>query len=374
MLAAVLLIACGGDDEKTVTIRGDDGEDIQATVRVEDDGDEVSISTEEGDVFANLGGDLVDGYPSELIYPGAALTFSAATEVEGNQQFVAFWETDDDADTVLDFYERAFDALGIQGEKERASFGGIATLNVGPEDAGAAVIFDEGSGEGGANVVSLTNAPPAPSGLCKPHSPTAQGTVARRVRLDLQRHAGVEREPELRPAAAAIHHHPHPHRFTPGGADRRERRPHRPARREHIVDDQRALATPERESPPEASAGALRVTLREVRLGAQRSRRLVRHDDPARRRPRHHLHPRIAEPLGDLPAQPCGDLGIFQQPELLDVNLAVAAGRVLEVPREERAGLPKQAARLGVPAHGERTRNSDGSSASSMSSLPQPPI
>lgn len=103
MLAAGLLIACGGDGEETVTIRGDDGEDIQATIRVEGDGDEVTITSEEGDVFASLGGDLVDGYPQELIYPGAELTFSAATEVEGKQQFVAFWETDDDADAVLDF-------------------------------------------------------------------------------------------------------------------------------------------------------------------------------------------------------------------------------------------------------------------------------
>ncbi len=155
MLAAGLLIACGGDGEETVTIRGDDGADIQATIRVEGDGDEVTITSEEGDVFASLGGDLVDGYPQGLIYPGAELTFSAATEVEGKQQFVAFWETDDDADAVLDFYERAFDALGIQGEKERVSFGGIATLNVGPEDAGAAVLFDEGSGESGGNVVTI---------------------------------------------------------------------------------------------------------------------------------------------------------------------------------------------------------------------------
>ena len=98
---------------------------------------------------------MVEGFPSELVYPRGTLTQSATIEEEGRPQFVAFWETDDDADAVLAFYEAAFDALGLRGERERSSFGGIATLVVGAPESGATVVFDEGSGQNGSNVVTV---------------------------------------------------------------------------------------------------------------------------------------------------------------------------------------------------------------------------
>ena len=50
---------------------------------------------------------------------------------------------------------RAFDALGLPGERVRTEADGFATLDVGTADSGATVVIVEGSGQSGRNVVAV---------------------------------------------------------------------------------------------------------------------------------------------------------------------------------------------------------------------------
>ena len=155
LAAVALLAACGGgggdsDVDRNIVWEDEEGD---AVLRVE--GEDFSFEGPEGEVIFTTGEDLVEGFPLEIAYPRGTLTHSAMIEEEGRPQFVAFWDTDDAAETVLDFYDAAFEALGLGGERERSSFGGIATLIVGAAESGATVVFDQGSGQNGRNIVNV---------------------------------------------------------------------------------------------------------------------------------------------------------------------------------------------------------------------------
>jgi hypothetical protein len=156
LLAAVaLLAACGGGDGDSDIDRNIVLEDEEGDVVLRVEGEDFSVEGPEGATIFTTGEDLVEGFPPEIVYPRGTLTQSATIEEEGRPQFVAFWDTNDDAETVLDFYDAAFDALGFGGERERSSFGGIATLIVGAAESGATAVFDQGSGQNGRNVVTV---------------------------------------------------------------------------------------------------------------------------------------------------------------------------------------------------------------------------
>ena len=156
-LAAVALLAARGNGgageaggDRSLVLEGEEGE---AVLRVE--GEDFSIEGPERRTSFTAGETPGEGFPPELVYPRGVLTQSATIEEEGRPQFLVFWETDDDAGTVLDFYEAAFDALGLPGERVRTEADGFATLDVGTADSGATVVIVEGSGQSGRNVVAV---------------------------------------------------------------------------------------------------------------------------------------------------------------------------------------------------------------------------
>jgi hypothetical protein len=79
--------ACGGGDEKTVTLPGDNG----------------NVKVSSGD---KLPSDFPDDFP---IFKDAKLTGSVSGEQEGQSGYFVSWETDASADDVTSFYKEALD-------------------------------------------------------------------------------------------------------------------------------------------------------------------------------------------------------------------------------------------------------------------------
>ena len=156
LAAVALLTACGNGDagevggDRSLVLEGEEGE---AVLRVE--GEDFSIEGPERRTSFMAGDTPGEGFPPELIYPRGVLTQSATVEEDARPQFLVFWETEDGAGMVLDFYEAAFDALGIPGERVRTEATGFATLDVGTAGSGATVVIVEGSGQNGRNVVAV---------------------------------------------------------------------------------------------------------------------------------------------------------------------------------------------------------------------------
>ena len=151
-----LLAGCGNGDtgdaegDRSLVLEDEEGE---AVLRVE--GEDFSIEGPERRTSFTAGDTLGEDFPPELIYPRGTLTQSATVEEEGRPQFLVFWETDDDSGTILDFYEAAFDTLGLLGERVRTVAEGFATLEVGAGDYGATVVIVEESGQNGRTVVAV---------------------------------------------------------------------------------------------------------------------------------------------------------------------------------------------------------------------------
>lgn len=149
-LALVLLVAaCGGDDGDNDSNDGD-AEAVQASSFSVDD-DVVTIETDEGTI--SIGGeDLPDGFPTALVYPGAGLETSFAV---GDDRFVVIFRTTDDVDDVLDFYEDAFDDVGLGDDGERFSTDEFGSYSVGDEDTGSGALFEANAAENGDNLVTV---------------------------------------------------------------------------------------------------------------------------------------------------------------------------------------------------------------------------
>src|SRR3972149_5778854 len=82
----------------------------------------------------------------------------------------------------------------------------------------------------------------------------AEGAGGLLIGREVQLKAGVERQPEVRPAAAAVHQHPYADRLTAGPAPRLDPLADAAARRQHVVHDERALAGTDLEASLEGAA------------------------------------------------------------------------------------------------------------------------
>ncbi len=138
LAVAITLAACGGDDED----EGDGGAAAPAA----------GAATAQPAPAAVDRGDLPDAFPSDLIYPGAALESWIAVD---DHRTLAMFASADSAEDILDFYADAFAALGLGDDGDRESAGGVSTYSVGDDETGSAAIVEEGAAENGENLISV---------------------------------------------------------------------------------------------------------------------------------------------------------------------------------------------------------------------------
>ncbi len=120
-------------------------------VDVNNDGNKVTITGNEGDKVEMQGGDdvsLPDGFPKDVpLYEGAKLIMSNSYTTDGNTAYTAVYETSDDVATVHAWYKDALPKAGwtIEGDVVNSSDGssmavigakkGDTTLNVAVGDS-----------------------------------------------------------------------------------------------------------------------------------------------------------------------------------------------------------------------------------------------
>jgi len=124
-LAAFILFSAGGCSKigqriaETVTEetieqaieQGIEGEGGQAEVDIS--GDEVTITTDEGETSWGTGTELPEGFPKVVpIYPDMTPTSTMTWEDDGNKYFMVGFETADPGKKVYDWYMDKFSAAG----------------------------------------------------------------------------------------------------------------------------------------------------------------------------------------------------------------------------------------------------------------------
>ncbi len=105
------------DTETLAEIGGDDG-----------------VSINQGDTSITAGGNLPDSYPDELIPPNGSLESALSGTENGVESIVAFWTSTTDPGDLLDFFQDAFDELGIEGEQDRLEAGDFNALSISDPD------------------------------------------------------------------------------------------------------------------------------------------------------------------------------------------------------------------------------------------------
>lgn len=146
---ALILAACGGDgdDQGAATAAP-----APAATAVEDDTDTVRLATDEGDLAIGGAESLPEGFPQALVYPGGIVETSFSV---GDDRTLVVFSTLDGVDDVLDFYEDAFEAVGLGDDGERIAAGGFGSYSVGDDETGSGVIFEADAAENGDNLVTI---------------------------------------------------------------------------------------------------------------------------------------------------------------------------------------------------------------------------
>jgi hypothetical protein len=142
ILAPALLLAACGSNDKTVTIKGDDGKDMTMTVG-EDDGT-TTIKTEDGEAVIRQGvaGAKFPAFAPQ--YPGSLVTASANFSGKDNESgSMVTQETTDTPDKVMAFYKGKLTEAGMK----------IAMETNTPEGGMMAVESKEGGKKGGMMII-----------------------------------------------------------------------------------------------------------------------------------------------------------------------------------------------------------------------------
>ena len=83
------------------------------TVDVDNDGEKVTVSLEEGEFSFEEGGSLPDNFPSDFpIYPDAELASSWTASGDDTDGISLIWETEDSVSGVGNYYESELEAAG----------------------------------------------------------------------------------------------------------------------------------------------------------------------------------------------------------------------------------------------------------------------
>ena len=118
--------------------------------------DDDSVMLTEGDRTVSIGGDLVDGFPPILVPADSTLETSASERTEVGTLYFAVWQSNQEPMELLDFFEIAFEALGVDEQPERIELGGLYTLEYGggdPDTTAATVFIAANEEVGGYSVV-----------------------------------------------------------------------------------------------------------------------------------------------------------------------------------------------------------------------------
>ena len=116
---------------------------------------EENVTLRQDDSTITLGGELPDDFPEALILPGATLDSRLASEVDGVQTTITFWETEQEPADVLDFYKEALVEAGYAGEQERIDVPGFSSINVLGAD-GEPIVRIIATGESGTTTVIVS--------------------------------------------------------------------------------------------------------------------------------------------------------------------------------------------------------------------------
>ncbi len=83
------------------------------TVDVDNDGEKVTITSEEGEFSFEEGGSLPDNFPSDFpIYPNAELASSWTASGDDTDGLSLIWETEDSVSKVSNYYESELEDAG----------------------------------------------------------------------------------------------------------------------------------------------------------------------------------------------------------------------------------------------------------------------
>ena len=87
-----------------------------------------------------------------MIYPGSAFESGFAG---GEDRAIVLLSTPDSVEDILDFYEDAFEAVGLGADGEHAEAGDLGSYSVGDDESGSGVIVEGGSAENGDNLITV---------------------------------------------------------------------------------------------------------------------------------------------------------------------------------------------------------------------------
>lgn len=83
------------------------------SVDIDQEGEKVSIKSEEGEISFQEGGELPENFPKDFpIYPGAKLAGSWTASSEETEGVSLIWETSDSINKVTDYYKEKLTELG----------------------------------------------------------------------------------------------------------------------------------------------------------------------------------------------------------------------------------------------------------------------
>ena len=155
LAAAVLLLAGCGDNDTTITIDTGEGQ-IVAEFEGDNGIGEITITTDEGEAQLQFGGDLPEDFPEEFVYPGAVHISSFSVTAEEGGVILATFDSDDDLDDILKFFEQALLDAGLGDEVIRATMPQGSMIAFGDGDSGGTVIVFSGGGEEAENRITIT--------------------------------------------------------------------------------------------------------------------------------------------------------------------------------------------------------------------------
>jgi len=123
-------------------------------VKVDNQGDKVTITGEDGKVAFEAGGDLPESFPKDFpVYTGAKLVSSFSAKGDEGDGVSVVWETGDSFDKVTDFYKKKLQEDGWKVEstfEQKDSF--TSSFKKGEVEGFIGVTI----GEGGKVTISVT--------------------------------------------------------------------------------------------------------------------------------------------------------------------------------------------------------------------------
>ena len=151
---ALLLSACGGgdDDAEPAATSSPAPAATAAGGSASGSAETTTVNTDEGELTVGGEGAVPEGFPERLLYPGGAIVSSITVDED---RTVLIFSTPDSIDDILDYYEDAFDAVGLGDDGQRVAADDFGSYAVGDGDNGSGVLIQAGGADNGDNLVTL---------------------------------------------------------------------------------------------------------------------------------------------------------------------------------------------------------------------------